>query len=197
AMASAPPNWHFDYLAPIYDYLAFERNYDPILNGLSLSGDDRLLDLAGGTGEFLEELIERGVIRRENAYLIDLSESMLEQADERGLPNLYHDDTADMPFSNDMFQGVFAGDAIHHMGDPVAVFREVRRVLAPGGRFVIEEFDPSRFVGKLLYAMERLSGMGSQFKEPSELISLLETAGFSDVTHQQDGFVYYLAASEG
>lgn len=195
-MANNPPNWHFEYLAPIYDYLAFDRNYEPILEGLNLSRGDRLLDLAGGTGEFLEELIDREIIKRENAYLIDLSESMLKQAEERGLTNLYHDDTADMPFSDNTFQGVFAGDAIHHMGDPVTVFEEVRRVLSPGGRFVIEEFDPSRFVGKLLYAMERLTGMGSKFKKPSELKSLLEAADFTEVNHRQDGFVYYLTAKK-
>lgn len=193
-MADSPPNWHFDYLAPIYDFLAFDRDYEPILDGLRLSEDDRLLDLAGGTGEFLDELIDRRIIRRENAYLIDLSESMLKQAEERGIPNLYHDDTADMPFSDDTFEGVFAGDAIHHMGDPVSVFQDVRRVLVPGGRFVIEEFDPSRLMGKILYGVERLAGMGSQFMEPSVLRALLEDAGFDDVDLRQDGFVYYVIA---
>lgn len=193
-MAYSPPNWHFDYLAPVYDYLSFERNYEPILEGLSLSEDDVLLDLAGGTGEFLAELLDRGIIREENGYLIDLSEAMLKQARNRGLSNTHHGDCVDMPYSDNKFDGVFAGDAIHHMAEPVLVFREVRRVLKPGGRFVIEEFDPSRLVGKLLYAMERLSGMGSQFKEPAELLSLVERADFSEVTLEQDGFVYYLIA---
>lgn len=195
-MTNTLPNWHFDYLAPIYDYLSFTRNFDPILDGLALSGGDKVLDLAGGTGKFLEELIDRDVIQRDDGYLIDLSDSMLEQARQRGIRNTHSGDCADMPFDDETFDGVFAGDAIHHMAEPVAVFEEVKRVLKPDGRFVIEEFDPSRFVGKLLYVMERLSGMGSQFKEPSTLKELVEEAGFSELELKQDEFVYYVIAGK-
>ncbi len=76
-MENSPPNWHFDYLAPIYDYVSPDRDFETILEGLDLEEDDRLLDLAGGTGAFLDELIERGVVRPENAHLLDLSEPML------------------------------------------------------------------------------------------------------------------------
>lgn len=193
-MPESPPNWHFDYLASIYDYLSFDRNYGPILDGLDVSSGDRLLDLAGGTGAFLEELGARTSIREEDSYLVDLSRAMIEQARGRGLHGTVLGDTASLPFGDERFNAVFAGDAVHHMGDPVAVFREVRRVLAPGGRFVIEEFDPGRLMGKLLYGMERLSGMGSQFMEPPELKGLIEQVDWSDVNLRQDGFVYYLTA---
>jgi demethylmenaquinone methyltransferase/2-methoxy-6-polyprenyl-1,4-benzoquinol methylase len=176
--------------------MSFDRDYETILDRLKLSKGDNLLDLAGGTGEFVAELINRGVIRKEDGYIIDLSESMLEQAYERELENIRHGDTTDLPYEDNKFDGVFAGDAIHHMGEPVRVFEEVTRVLAPDGRFVIEEFDPSTFVGKLLFYLERLTGMGSQFKTPETLQSLVGTAGFDDVQVLQDNFVYYVLAKK-
>lgn len=193
-MAESPPNWHFEYLAAIYDYLSFDRNYEPILDGLDVAAGDRVLDLAGGTGAFLEALGERTSIRADDSYLVDLSRAMIQQARGRGIRSTVLGDTASLPFGDGRFDGAFAGDAVHHMGDPVAVFREVRRVLAPGGRFVIEEFDPSRLMGKLLYGMERLSGMGSQFMEPPTLKGLIEQIDWADVTLRRDGFVYYLIA---
>lgn len=194
-MSEGPPNWHFEYLAPVYDYLAFEREMDPILKGLSLKPGDRLLDLAGGTGKFLVTLIERGRIHPKQAFLLDRSREMVHQAVSKELQNVSLGDTARLPFADNAFGGVFAGDAIHHMGDPETVFKEVRRVLRPGRPVVIEEFDPGTFVGKLLYGFERLSGMGSRFREPHELRELVMNAGLVDVDVHQDGFVYVLTAT--
>lgn len=193
-MEDSPPNWHFDYMAPIYDYLSPDRDYETILEGLQLSSEDRILDLAGGTGAFLDELIRRGVVQPENAHLLDLSEPMLEQARERGLEHVHHGDSTDTPFPDDHFQAVFTGDAIHHMGDLEAVFAEVRRILIPGGRLVIEEFDPGRLIGKVFYGIEILSGMGSHFREPEELANIVERAGFESVDIVQDSYIYYLRA---
>lgn len=193
-MSQDPPNWHFDYMAPIYDFMSFERDYEPILEGLALNPGDRLLDLAGGTGEFIQELTKRKIITSDNGYILDLSKGMIEKARSRGLRNVVLGDTTALPFLEDRFNGAFAGDAIHHMADPVAVFEEVRKTLTRDGRLVIEEFDPSRIGGKLLYWMELLMGMGSQFMKPETLRSYVQKAGFSQVEIRQDGFVYYLTA---
>jgi len=42
-MSNALPNWHFHYLAPIYDYMSFDRDYETIFDRLKLSKGDNLL----------------------------------------------------------------------------------------------------------------------------------------------------------
>ncbi len=66
--------------------------------------------------------------------------------------------------------------------------------MAPGGRLVIEEFDPGRLLGRILYGLEILSGMGSHFREPAKLANIVEEAGFNQVKIDQGSFIYYLSA---
>lgn len=47
-------------------------------------------------------------------------------------------DLRDVHFPSNTFDVVFMGDVLEHLPDPVATCREVYRILAPGGIFVIE-----------------------------------------------------------
>lgn len=193
-LREGPPNWHFDYLAPVYDYLFVNREYKPILDGLDLRPGDRVLDLAGGTGQVLADLIKRGHLSKERSWLLDRSKNMVKQAVDKPLSNLVVGDTVRLPFNEGVFDAVFVGDALHHMGKLEEVLMEIRRILVPKGRFVIEEYDPSTITGKLLYGFERLSGMGSNFLTPDTLSTLLKQAGFLEIKIHQNGFIYYLKA---
>ena len=100
---------------------------------------DRVLDVATGTGNaafalapFVAEVVG-----------LDVAEQMLEQARNRAIDETIGNvqfqvgDAENIPFEAGSFSLVIARHAPHHFRDADQFLREVRRVLAPGGRFVM------------------------------------------------------------
>lgn len=100
---------------------------------------DSVLDVATGTGNaafalapFVAEVVG-----------LDVSEQMLEQARKRGTDEQIGNvrfqvgDAENIPFDAGRFSLVIARHAPHHFRDADQFLREVRRVLTPGGRFVM------------------------------------------------------------
>lgn len=189
-----PPNWHFDWLAPVYDWMALERDLDAVVEGLDFDEPGAILDLGGGTGKLLEDLENRNRIDVDSSLLVDYSQPMLVQAGSRTRAGRVRGDAHELPLRSSLFDGVFMGDTLHHMEDPVAVLTEVNRVLRPGGRAVIEEFNPSTVFGKCLEWGETLAGMGSQFRTPETLEEEIGKAGLELETIVDQGGVYFLVA---
>ncbi|UOX89999.1 class I SAM-dependent methyltransferase [Amycolatopsis sp. FBCC-B4732] len=101
---------------------------------------DEVLDLGCGTGRFTIPLAESGAV----VTGLDLSPGMLAVAraklGERGLrADLREGDMADLPFPDACFDVVTSMLALMHIPIPdrPRVFREVHRVLKPGGRMVL------------------------------------------------------------
>jgi SAM-dependent methyltransferase len=78
------------------------------------------------------ELARRGV----SVLGIDISESLLKAAAERGVETR-HMDGQNLPFDGE-FDAVFSNAALHWMSNASAVIEGVFRALKPGGRFVAE-----------------------------------------------------------
>ncbi|MGH7780126.1 MAG: methyltransferase domain-containing protein [Candidatus Binataceae bacterium] len=115
------------------------RQADPyllsrLLHFLRPAPDRWHLDLGCGTANYTIALREAGV----RMAAIDLSAAMLSRAHAKCPPLPVNRARAEMlPFKPGAFAGATCTFVHHHMDDPVAAFREVRRVLAPGSRFVI------------------------------------------------------------
>jgi SAM-dependent methyltransferase len=77
---------------------------------------------------------------------IDVSREAVEAARRRGREVLLADVDEPLPFVNGSFDGVVLKDVLEHVGAPVKLVREVRRVLRPGGRVFASSPDAQRWV---------------------------------------------------
>ncbi len=98
----------------------------------------RLLDVGCGTGWLGGHF--------DHYTGVDGSESAVAAARERGLDVRRHDLAEPLPFEDASFDGVVLKDVLEHVPDPVAVVREVHRVLVPGGRVFASSPDAQRWV---------------------------------------------------
>jgi ubiquinone/menaquinone biosynthesis C-methylase UbiE len=102
--------------------------------------EDRMLDVACGTGVLLSRLLDDHP--QVTAHGVDLSANMLRQARHR-LPesvDLREADAQSLPFDDGSFDLVVSANAFHYFEAPLAALAEFRRVLAPGGRLVITDW---------------------------------------------------------
>jgi demethylmenaquinone methyltransferase/2-methoxy-6-polyprenyl-1,4-benzoquinol methylase len=106
----------------------------------------RVLDLCGGTGD-LAVALARGSATPSRVVCCDFSRAMLSRAESKfvrlGLDDLcqtVEGDALRLPFADGCFDAVTVGFGIRNLVDMQAGFREILRVLAPGGRLVVLEF---------------------------------------------------------
>src|SRR6476646_1805848 len=98
------------------------------------------LELGAGTGFFSLNLKQAGVL--DEVHVTDLSPGMVEaaRANAARLGFSVEGRVADaerIPYDDNTFDVVVGHAVIHHLPDVEAAFREILRVLKPGGRFVI------------------------------------------------------------
>ncbi|MDP9143151.1 MAG: class I SAM-dependent methyltransferase [Actinomycetota bacterium] len=131
----------------VWLFSLFNRNPESNLaavDRISLSSDDRFVDLGCGLGAALQHAAVTGA---ETAG-IDPSTSMVERASRRVPRAEVRVGSAEMiPFEDDRFTAALAVSTYHHWADPEAGLAEVRRVLAPGGRLLVVEKKLKRSVG--------------------------------------------------
>jgi ubiquinone/menaquinone biosynthesis C-methylase UbiE len=100
---------------------------------------DRMLEIGAGTGFFTLNLMQAGLAR--TAVVTDISSGMVDVAVRNGqaLGLDVTGRTADaeaLPFDDAEFDLVIGHAVLHHIPDLDLAFREILRVLKPGGRFV-------------------------------------------------------------
>jgi len=131
----------YELLAPVYDFIfdwIFAPGRTAAIEQLSLQRGDSVLEVGIGTG--LNLPLYPAACRLTG---IDLSQEMLDKAVERvqtlAMPNIILKvmDATSMSFGDNEFDKVVATYTISAVPDPVAVLREMRRVVKPGGILVI------------------------------------------------------------
>jgi 2-polyprenyl-3-methyl-5-hydroxy-6-metoxy-1,4-benzoquinol methylase len=92
----------------------------------------RLLDVGCGLGELLEQIDVR-----HETHGIDGSSRSAEVCRARTRAQIRQCDVKGAAFPSGYFDAIAAHHVIEHVDEPVAFVREVRRILKPGGKFVV------------------------------------------------------------
>jgi ubiquinone/menaquinone biosynthesis C-methylase UbiE len=152
-----------------------------------LQPGDSLLEVGCGTGTLT--LAAKARLGAESQVIgIDVAEDMLaaarRKASQAGLEITFQAGRIEqIPFPDGRFQVVLASLMIHHIPDPADKqrgFNEILRVLKPGGRLLIVDFEPptNRILSHLVRGV-----LGEEMAERTvrELIPLATQAGFAGI----------------
>jgi demethylmenaquinone methyltransferase/2-methoxy-6-polyprenyl-1,4-benzoquinol methylase len=195
----------FDRIAPRYDRMnrlltggLDQRWRRAALEAIGVGPEDRVLDLACGTGDLAELAHRRGA----RVIGVDFAGEMLRRARTRRVAaSLVQADGARLPLAEACATVAVSGFALRNFVSLPAIFRELARVLVPGGRVALIDVDrPTTpvvrqghafyfdrvvpFVGGLLSdraAYSYLPQSTAYLPPASELLAMLEATGFSAV----------------
>ncbi len=151
---------------------------------------DIVLDIGGGTGVIAEAL--KPFVK--TISVLDQSAEMLKYAKKRGVRTILGSANS-IPFRPRTVDMIVCTDAFHHMQDQLTILREMRRVLKPYGRLIIEEIDPGTVNGKIVKCVEWILGCNSKFHRPKNLVRLLKKCGFTTKIIDKDAGSYLVRAT--
>ena len=138
-----------------------------------------VLDLGCRTGALTQHYAEGNSL-----VGLDVDRNALEHASARlAIETVWADAEDELPFSDESFDVVVAGELLEHLADPRAAVAHVRRVLKPGGRFVGSVPNAFRLKNRLNFAAGRHPEPDAEHLQlftPTALAALL--GDFDDVT---------------
>ena len=192
----------FDAIAPRYDLLnrilTFRMDVGwrrTAVRSLALPRGSRVLDVAAGTGDLCRDLAAAG----HRPVGLDLSWGMLAHA--RTDAPLVQGDALGLPVSASSVDGVTCGFALRNLVDLPPFFREVARVVRPGGRIAFLEVAEPRsrllraghsfYFGRVVPRIGALLSDGAAYRylpasvsylpPPAVMLDQLRDAGFKTV----------------
>ena len=161
-----------------------------LIDQLGLQAGQRVLDVGSGTGQLAFALADR-VSPGGSVDGVDAATGMVSRAERnnrrRPRPVTFTEARAQqLPFAAETFDAVTCTLALHHVAadDRRAAVEEMRRVLRPGGRLLIADFEPSAD-GRVPFGP--LFGRGHTMHRGAldEAERLLAAVGFRDLTRGQ------------
>ena len=145
-----------------------------------------VLDIGCGGGKALKQLSQR--TRKGKLFGIDYSETSVRVAKQENEADVasgkmegVHGSVSDLPFRDGMFDLVTTVESYYFWPDLAHDFREVRRVMKPGGIFAIvaEMYNHDSQSEEDKYIVKTLKMHNNT---PEELKTMLKEAGFMEVT---------------
>ena len=145
-------------------YEMCKEDYPPILEEIKKQEFTHILDAGCATGPMLTLLTQE---YPEKQYTgLDLSQKMIETAKMKNLPNttFIEGDCENMPLESNTYDIVINSQSYHHYPDPLAFFKEVHRVLKPGGKLILRDNTASKpalfFMNKIGMKIANMTGHG-------------------------------------
>ena len=161
-----------------------------MVEAANLRGDERVLDCGTGAGHTALALAPRAA----HVTGVDITEEMLEEARglaaARSLGNVRFEigDASALPYDDASFDVVSNRQSAHHYADLVRALDETKRVLRPGGRFLLIDTVAPEDAGldTFLNCVELLRD-ASHVRDwrASEWVRMLEARGFSVTIHHR------------
>ena len=110
-----------------------------LVQAANIKSGMRVLDIGSGPGNVAGKLVAAGA----EVDAVDYSEPMVEVA-KKNYPGIrfHHANAEKLPFDDETFDAVVASLTVHHLARPAEVFKEVHRVLKPGGCFAFTVWGP-------------------------------------------------------
>jgi ubiquinone/menaquinone biosynthesis C-methylase UbiE len=177
-----------DVFLPLYDLITALIGADKprrsLLERSELANGSHVLDIGCGTGT-LVTLIKKRHPRVEVIGLDPDPKALARatrKASREALPIRFDQGFSDsLPYVDASFDRVFSSYMFHHLEDDSKerTLRDVRRVLKPGGRFYLLDFETPEhgFHRSLFHSHHRLKD-----NAPTRIIELLNKAGFTSAT---------------
>lgn len=173
-----------------------ERRY--AVSSLRISGEQRVLDVACGPGNFSH--VFAGALSGSGlAVGLDASPPMLAQAvADHAVPRAAYlrADARRMPFADGSFDAICCYAALYLIPEPFAVLAEMLRVLAPGGRIALMTsfrgtWEPQR-------TLRGVAGLisGLRMFDRDELPGVLRAAGLVEIEQEIKYVVQYVNATK-
>jgi demethylmenaquinone methyltransferase / 2-methoxy-6-polyprenyl-1,4-benzoquinol methylase len=207
----------FDEIAPVYDRMntlmtlgADGRWRRAAVEAAGLSSGGSVIDVACGTGKLAAALAERvGPFGR--VLAVDLSTGMIAHGAQANYDLVQLEfrlgNALDLPASDDEFDAATIAFGLRNLADYEAGFRELRRVVKPGGRVVCLELTRPRprwwgrvfrvafsrvspLLGRLFAregAYRYLPASLDGFPEPDRLAATMRRAGLEHVSFRRMG----------
>lgn len=196
----------FDQIAPRYDLvnriMTFRldvRWRKVALRALGLAPGSLVLDLASGTGDMCIDLAHADLV----PISVDLSYGML-HAGRSSAPRVQAD-ILRLPVPDGSVDGVTCGFALRNLVDLDTFFRELHRVVRPGGRISLLDvgvphnplvrFGNGIYFGRIVPLIGGLLSDRAAYRylpksvaylpPPATLVAMLQSAGFEHVVHRQ------------
>ena len=198
----------FDEASAGYDNPAlrfFDNSARHMVQGLTLNGDEHVLDAATGTGKVAIAAAKRLPNGRVMGF--DLSDGMLNRAREKAaverLKNImFHcADVHAAHFPADTFDGLTCGFGVFFWTDMAATLQQLVRTVKPGGFIAMTSFADGSFKPQSDLCLERFKQYGVKLPETyswqrldnhAKHAELLTTVGLKNIESHTEPMGYYL-----